>query len=388
MYKITQLRQTEFPQAADQTYLNHAAISPLPRRTAERVKAAINGLSGDPAAFWGTEGMPAGEQLAISLAAHLKAASPSEIVLSTTTGSALGAVARSLPLAAGDNVIYCATEFPSNANSWMALTRLGVEPRCVPAVDGGLTPETVARYADERTRLVAASTVQFLSGHRTDLTAIGAFCRERDILFAVDAIQSIGHLPLDVQAMGIDILASGGQKSIMALPGVGLLYVRDAVAERLTPWPVASNATIDFLHWLKRDQPLMPGASRFAAGTPNLPGMFALLASVGLIQELGIDAIAEYTTGLARYAHDALSQAGYRVITPYEAMGPIVTFAAERPVAAADALVAALAERRVSVAKHLDAQGNPYVRVSVHCYNTAEDIDRLMSVLRDVDAGK
>lgn len=385
MYDITQLRLTEFPQSAEQTYLNHAAISPLPRRTADRVKAAIEGLSGDPGEFWTTTGMPAEQQLAAAVASLLNAAAPSEIVLSTNTGSALSAVARSLHLDSGDNVIYCETEFPSNAAPWAALARLGVEPRAVPAVDGGLTVETVARFADDRTRLVAASTVQFLSGHRTDLAAIGAFCRERDILLAVDAIQSIGHLPLDVQAMGIDILASGGQKSIMALPGCGLLYVREAVAERLTPWPIASDATVDFPYWLKPDKTLLPGAARFASGTPNLPGAFALLASVGLIRELGIDAIAEHTTALARYAHGALCDGGYGVITPYEAMGPIVTFSSGRSVAATDALVAALAERHISVAKHLDAVGNPYVRASVHCYNTTDDIDHLLAALREVD---
>lgn len=381
MYDITQLRQTEFPQAAEQTYLNHAAISPLPRRTADRLKATIDGLAGDPMGFWLSVGMPAAMQLSAIAAAHLNAASPGEIIPATTTGSALSAVARSLPLIAGDNVIYCETEFPANARPWDALARLGVEPRVVPAIDGGLTVETLAAHADNRTRLVAVSTVQFLSGHRTDLAAVGAFCRERDILFVVDAIQSIGHLPLDVQAMGIDILASGGQKSIMALPGCGLLYVREAVAERLTPWPVGATGTVDFLHWLKGDMTLLPGAARFGEGTPNLPGIFALLSSLELIRELGIEAIAEHTTALARRAHTGLAAAGYDVITPYEAMGPIVTFATGGTVAEADAVVARLAEQGIAVARHLDAPGTPYIRASVHCYNTTEDVDRLVSAL-------
>jgi selenocysteine lyase/cysteine desulfurase len=383
MYDITQLRQTEFPHSAEQTYLNHAAISPLPRRSGERVKQAIDGLSRDPAAFWMNEGMPAAQQLSEGVAALINAASPAEIVMSTTTGSALSAIARSLPLQRGDNILFCDTEFPSNVYPWLALEQRGVEARCVPAVHGGLTIETVARYADGRTRLVAASAVQFLSGHRTDMAAIGAYCRERNILFSVDAIQAIGHMRIDVQAMGIDILASGGQKSIMALPGSGLLYIRDAVCEQLTPWPIASNGTVDFLHWLAYDQTPLPGAARFAAGTPNLPGVFALLSSVGLIRELGLEAIDAHTTHLARRAHVALRELGYEVITPYDAMGPIVSFATRRSVAETDALVARLAAARIAVAKHLDAPGNPYIRVSVHCYNTVEDIERLVAALRE-----
>jgi cysteine desulfurase / selenocysteine lyase len=115
-------------------------------------------------------------------------------------------------------------EFPSNAFPWMTLPSPGVEARIVPA-DGGLTLETLIPYVDERTRVVAASAIQFFTGHRTNLAAIGAFCRQRGILFVVDAIQAIGHMALDVQRMKIDVLASGGQKSLLSLPGIGLLYV-------------------------------------------------------------------------------------------------------------------------------------------------------------------
>src|SRR5690606_2795067 len=129
---------------------------------------------------------------------------------------------------------------------------------------------------DGRTRAVAASAIQFFSGHRTDLAAIGDFCRQRNILFIVDAIQAIGHMKFDVQAMGIDVLATGGMKSLLALPGVGFLYVREELAEQMRPRLIHGNSTVDYLHWLDYDTTPAPGAARFAAGTPNVIGIMSM----------------------------------------------------------------------------------------------------------------
>ena len=381
MYNITQLRESEFPASANQTYLNHAAISPLPQRSAARVRFAIDGLTQDPISFWMNVALATSQQLCADVATLINAVSPGEIVPVTNTGDALSAIARALPLNSGDNIIFVETEFPSNAYPWMALEKKGIEARSVPAVSGGLTLETVERFADGRTRAVAVSSIQFLSGHRTDLKAIGAYCRDHDIIFIVDAIQSLGHMRFDVREMNIDILASGGQKSLMALPGIGVLYVRDELCERLAPWPIASNATVNFLHWLDYDQTPLPGAARFANGTPNLPGIFGMQSSIGLIQELGPELIDAHTSSLTRYGHQAVSDLGYEVITPIDSLGPILTFRSGLDVDSTDALVAKLAREHILVAKHLDAPGNAYIRVSVHCYNTMADIDSLVDLL-------
>jgi selenocysteine lyase/cysteine desulfurase len=230
--------------------------------------------------------------------------------------------------------------------------------------------------------LVAVSAVQFFSGARADLAGLGRFCRERGILLAVDAIQAIGHMPIDVQAMNIDVLATGGMKSLLALPGVGFMYVRDAVAEQLRPRAIGSNATVNYMHWLAYDLTLQPGAARFGAGTPNVPGLFAVLSSLELLQELDVAAIDAHTSGLSRRAADLLAQHGLTVITPPEAIGPIVTFRSPLSSEETDRLVMALAERNVVVAKHLDAAGAPYIRLSFHCYNTPEEIDRFIEVFQ------
>ena len=284
----------------------------------------------------------------------------------------------------GDRVLFCDVEFPSNAYPWLSLARDGVESCVVPADNGGLTLRAVEQHADARTRVVAASAVQFFTGHRTDLAAIGRFCRERGILFVVDAIQCIGHMPFDVQAMNIDVLATGGQKSLLGLPGVGFMVVRDAVAEAMRPRLIHSNATANWLHWLAYDLTPLPGAERFASGTPNVPGMIGLGASLALLEELGVAHIDAHTTALSRYASEQLTAAGLEVITPRDALGPIVTFRSPLDAAATEQIVQELASQRIVVVKHLDAAGAAYIRLSFHCYNVTAEVDRFIEVYQHI----
>ena len=380
MYDVQSLRQTEFPHSREITYLNHAGISPLPQRAKREIQAAVEALSGDPSDYFGKTAFPALIALQTGLARFVNAATPSEIVPITSTSAALNAIAQAIVWQPGDRVLFCDIEFPSNAYPWLSLARDGVESCVVPADNGGLTLRAVEQYADARTRVVAASAVQFFSGHRTDLAAIGRFCRERGILFVVDAIQCIGHMPFDVQAMNIDVLATGGQKSLLGLPGVGFMFVRDAVAEAMRQRLIHSNATANWLHWLAYDLTPLPGAERFAGGTPNVPGLIGLGTSLGLLEELGVAHIDAHTTALSRYAIEQLTAAGLEVITPRDALGPIVTFRSPLDAAATEQIVQELASQRIVVVKHLDAAGAAYIRLSFHCYNVPQEVDRFLEV--------
>jgi selenocysteine lyase/cysteine desulfurase len=383
MYDIEQLRQEEFPHSAEIVYLNHAGISPLPQRTKRAVQEVVEALSRDPGDFFGSHALPAFETLQGSLASYLNAASPAEIVPITSTSAGLNMIAQAIDWPSGSNVIFCDLEFPSNAYPWMSLVRDGVEPRCVPADRGGLTLARLEEFVDERTSAVAVSAVQFFSGHKTDLAAIGRFCHERNILLIVDAIQAIGHKRFDVEAMHIDVLATGGMKSLLALPGAGFMYVRQAVAENARPRTICANATVDYLHWLDYDLTPLPGSARFSSGTPNVAGMLAILPSLRLITELGVDAIDKHTTALTRYAGERLAAEGYEVITPLDAAGPIVTLRSPWPNEETDRLIAYLAGRRIAVVKHLDKAGAPYIRLSFHCYNTRAEVDTFMAAVRE-----
>jgi selenocysteine lyase/cysteine desulfurase len=340
------------------------------------VQWVIEELSVDPTGFFVQHYFPAFTALGEALARHVNAATPAEIVIIPSTSAGLNAVAQAIEWRAGDNVLFCDLEFPSNAFPWMSLERDGVRARCVPVEDGGMTVERVEEFSDGRTRAVAVSALQFFSGQRADLAAIGGFCRAHGILFIVDAIQSIGHIPIDVQAMNIDVLASGGMKSLLGLPGAGFMYVREAVAETMRPRLILSGSTVDYAHWLTYNMTPAPGAARLGGGAPNVPGVMALVTSLALLTELGLENIDAYTTGLTRYAAGRLADEGYKIITPLDAAGPILTFRSPHDSAVTDRLVAQLAERGVVVAKHLDAEGAAHVRLSFHCYNVPAEIDR------------
>lgn len=385
MYDLNTLRQTEFPLSAHHLFFNHASISPLPTRTKKKMQWVIEKLAQQPLNFWRDEGMRMDEAFKRELAEYVNAASAQEIVPITTTSAGINALAQAVPWQPGDNLLFCEIEFPSNAYPWMSLERDGVEARRVPAVHGGLTLDALEPLVDERTRLVAASAIQFFTGHRTDLAAIGAFCHERDILFVVDVIQAIGHMKIDVQAMNIDALASGGQKSLLASPGTGFMYVRQDVAESMQPRIIGPNATVDYLHWLAYDLTPAAGAQRFQAGTPNLPGMFAVLESLTLLRELGVAQIDQHTCGLTAEAMEGLIGMGYQVITPVSSAerGPIVTFATGLSNEKTNELVNWLREKSVSVVKHLSPEGEPHIRLSFHCYNTREEIQQFLGTLKE-----
>jgi selenocysteine lyase/cysteine desulfurase len=351
--------------------------------------AAVERLGSDPMSLFGADDNDPLSNLFVrfnkAVAGLINAADPREIVTTTSTSMALNSVAQAIDWQPGDNIVFAGVEFPSNAYPWMApQERFGVECRIVPPPYPGASVEAFAPLVNERTRLIAASAVQFLTGHRADLTALGAFCRARNILFAVDAIQAIGHMPIDVQAMNIDILAAGGQKSLMSAPGQGFLYVRNDVAERLTPGIVGPNAVKGWEHWAKLDLTPSPGAQRFMMGTVNVPGMVAMIESIHFLQNLGLDHIDAWTQHLSQIAIEDLSARGYTIITPEDALGPIVTFRVGDPddrAAAntyADALVAFLAANQVRVMKHWDVDQTPHIRISSHCYNTEEDIRQVI----------
>lgn len=380
MYDIDSLRREEFPFSADLTYLNHAGISPLPQRTQQAVTQATKQLATNPSRYWFESIQPELERMKAALTAFIRAESPEEIVPIGATGIGLNAFAQALTWQPGENVVFSEFEFPSNAFPWLSLQSRNVAT-CMVKGGAGLTLDDVREVATDRTRVVAVSSVQFFTGHRTDLAAIGRFCRDNGILFVVDTIQSIGHIEIDVQAMNIDVVASGGQKSILGLPGLGFMYVRGEVAEGLRPSGIGSTSTSNFLHWLDYDLTPLPAAGRFSAGTPNALGYYAITSSLTLLEELGVANIDRHTTALSRYLIDCLTERGYAPITPRDEVGPIVTFPVDLTAVETDALVSALREQRIEVVKHLDRGGAPYVRVSFHCYNTTDEVDYFVMVV-------
>jgi len=358
-------------------FLNHAALAPMSRRARE---AMVRYLARREAGFQ-FDDEEEYEKIGARLreaASRLIGAHPDEIGLVQNTTQGLSIAAQALPLQPGDNVIFCDMEFPANVYPWMHLERLrGAEARCVPHDDGGLTVEALEAHADERTRVVAVSSVEFLNGFRTDLEAIGAWCREREITFVVDAIQSLGAAPLDVSSSKIDFLACGGPKWLMAPVGIGFFYCRRDLLEQLTPPMAGYMSVVGWEEWRDYDLTFLPDARRFDMGGPNLVGMAGLLAAIELLQSVGIEAIHRRTLQLADGLIADLTRRGYEVVSNLDPVhrSAIVSFALP-----GDPQVAHARLKEAGIVVSLREQ---YIRVSPHGYNTEEEVARIGEVLGD-----
>lgn len=274
----------------DLIYLNHAAVAPWPRCTAEAVKQFADENSSLGATNY-LQWMETERQLRANLAWLINAPSPDDISIQKSTSEALSTIAHGLEWQAGQNVVFLKQEFPSNRVVWQSLARYGVEARIIePGPEQ--TPETALLAAcDENTRLISMSSVQYATGLRMDLESIGRYCRERQILFCVDAIQSLGALAFDVNRIAADFVVADGHKWMLGPEGVALLYTARNIREQLKVhqfgWHMlAAAGDYDSLE----TTPASSG-QRFECGSPNMLGIHALNSSISLIKEIGLEQI-------------------------------------------------------------------------------------------------
>lgn len=309
---------TEFPLAPGMIYLNHAAVAPWPRRTAEAVRRFA-----DENMRLGARHYPRWLKTEADLREQcrdlMNAASADDIALLKNTSEALSVVAHGLNWRAGDNVVISDQEFPSNRIVWQSLHRCGVETRRADLTRGPTPEQSLADRIDERTRLLAISSVQYASGLRLDLDWLGAHCRGRGVLFCVDAIQSLGALPLDVQACGADFVMADGHKWLLGPEGCAVFYVRPQLRERLRLRQYGWHMVEDHLDFARLDWQPAASARRFECGSPNMLGIHALSASLDLLAEVGGDEVARRVLSNSAYLIEALGALpGIEILTPRE----------------------------------------------------------------------
>lgn len=370
----------EFPQTADMIYLNHAAVSPWPRRSAEAVKAFAN-----ENVTHGARNYPRWLERELRLRHQLRrllnAPSHEDIALAKNTSEALSFVAYGIDWQLGDNVVITDQEFPSNRIVWESLSTRGVEVRR--ASLSGDAEKNIGAAINQRTRLLSVSSVQYASGLRLDLASLGALCRDRGVAFCVDAIQSLGAIPVDVQAVQADFVMADAHKWLMGPEGIAVFYCSPTWREHLRlheyGWHMVENmGDYDTAEWQ-----VARSARRFECGSPNMLGIFALSASLELIEEIGQTEISERLLALTGYLTEALSEdATITLLSPREEhrRAGIVTFRPTQVDCAA--LVEALKRRGV-----ICAYRGGGVRFSPHFYNTPEQLERALSILREEIAG-
>src|SRR5262249_43276910 len=238
---------------------------------------------------------------------------PLDVAFVKNTSEGVGFVAEGLPWRPGDNMVTAAEEYPANVYPWMNLQGRGVEVRRVASRGPRVELDDLRAAIDGRTRLVSLSFVEFASGFRNDLDAVGVLCRERGILFFVDAIQGLGVLPLDVGRTPVDFLAADGHKWMLGPEGAGLFFARRDRVELLHPVGVGWNSVVGALGFSPLDFRLKPYAGRWESGTLNVGGILALGASLELLQAAGVEAVAARVLELTDHLCEGAARAGLRV---------------------------------------------------------------------------
>jgi selenocysteine lyase/cysteine desulfurase/predicted GNAT family N-acyltransferase len=367
--------RAQFPSAQKCVHLNHAGTSPTSEAAADAVNVVLTELQSEDSFTAYKNHLKRQETLRSGLSRML-AVAPETLAFTRNTSHSITVLAQAIPFKARENVVVPQTEYPANVYPWQAQAWRGVETRFVPADENSLLHEDALIAAcDERTRVLAVSWVQWGTGQRLDLAKLGAFCRERNILFAVDIIQGFGALRLNLSDLPVDFASAGCHKWLLAPGGVGLLYVRPGLMQTLLPVNIGWNSVQDPIAWerLHFDE-LKITADRFEEGTPNILGIAALNASVALLEETGLDAIEERVLALAAYAREGLEKRGLHIIGPTETQSGIVAF--RHPTLPNDAVLQALSDQQIRSAVRC---GN--VRFSPHAYITEADIDKALAAL-------
>ena len=367
--------RSTFPACRERAYLNCAAVAP----GSTRVRAAVAAWLDDHVAHGSMDSARWWERAAEARArtAELVGASPDEIVFVKSTSHGLAMVAEGLDWRPGDEVaVASALEYPSNVYAWKHLADRGVVVRELRVTDGAVTPESVEEAIGPRTRLVAVSSVQFASGCRTDLDTIGRLCRDRDVLFVVDAIQQAGAFPIDVKASGIHAMAACSHKWMLGLLGIGFLYVERDLLAHLRPPLVGWHSVENAFDFDGTRFELRTDASRLEEAAPPFPMVYGFAAAVEMLLEAGVANTAAHITALLERAADGLEAIGCEVSpAPEERAGILMV---RPPAADVDALAEACLERNIAVSVR---RGR--LRVSPHLYNDEDDIDALIELLRD-----
>jgi cysteine desulfurase/selenocysteine lyase len=371
--------EDEFPLEPGLIYLNHAAVSPWPRRTERAVR-----LFAEENLHQGSQNYPrwmeTESQLREQCKVLLNAQSKTDIALLKNTSEALSVVAHGLSWQTGDNVVISDQEFPSNRIVWESLATKGVQTRQADLATAAAPEDALFALVDSRTRILAVSSVQYASGLRMDLQRLGDFCKEHGILFCVDAIQSLGALPMDVQACNADFVMADGHKWLLAPEGCAVFYSRPQTRERLTLHQFGWHMVEEYLDFSRRDWQVAKDARRFECGSPNMLGIHALSASLSLLAEVGIDEVAKRVLANSEFLMEKLATIpNIDLLTSCEPgrYGGIVTF--RHRVKGPNELHHQLTARNIQC-----AQRGGGVRFSPHFYTPREHLEQAVHAVKEL----
>ena len=367
MSDLTATWRPHFPILDRVTYLNSCSQGAL----SDRVRAAYERYLAD----WDEFGSPwelwvGKESEARRAFADLVGGDPGEVAVTGSVSHGVSAVVSALsPDDGRDTLVYTALDFPTVGQIFWAQERRGFRVREIPeGPDGGIDLSAAAEIIDERTALVSFSLVSYRTGARLPATELVGLARERGALTLADGYQGLGAIDVSVSSLGVDLLTGGALKYLLASAGVAFLWCRHEVIPRLVPTQTGWFADEDIFAMDVGDYSPAPDARRFQAGTPPIPSIYAAVAGMGIVNEVGTAPAARRVAELVRRLTDEVESLGASVVTPKTPeVGPLVAIAASD----AEGLVAALARDGIVTSSR---DGN--LRVSLHFYNDEEDVER------------
>ncbi len=364
----------EFPILAHRTYLNACSQGALSHRVRAAYEEYLEGwdTNGAEWEFWVERA-----EAARTGFAELLHGTADEVAVTTSVTQGVSGIVSALPFERGGRtkIVISEYEFPTVGQIAHAQELRGAEVvHVLPEADGQIPVEKFAEAIDEQTALVCCTTISYRTGHRNDIAAIAEAAHAKGALVLADSYQAAGAIELDAPALGVDFVTGGTVKYLLASAGLGFLWVRGGLLERLLPTQTGWFADEDIFRMDISDYSPHGTARRFDAGTPPVPNIYAGVAGLALLQETGVAAAEHHVRGLNTRLIEGLHELGATVVTPDDPArrGPLVC------VRSTDAgeLVRSLAEDRITCSLR-DAN----LRVAAHFYNTEGDIDTLLAAL-------
>jgi selenocysteine lyase/cysteine desulfurase len=306
--------------------------------------------------------------------ARLVSAEPGDVAVTTSLSAGVSALASAIDWGERPRVVVSDFEFPTIGQIWHAQELRGAEVVHVPAEGAQIPLERFAEAIDERTAVVSITAVCYRNGARLPVEEIAALAHERGALVLLDAYQAAGSYPLDVRELGVDVLAAGVLKYLLGSAGLGFVWCRPGLAAQLLPTQTGWFADRDIFEMDIRDYSPAPSARRFESGTPPIPSLYAGVAGMELMMEIGIPETRTHVTALNERLIAGVDELGGTVVTPRDpdSRGALVCIRATD----AQALVAALAADNI-----VTSERDRNLRISPHAYNTDDDINTVLTAL-------
>lgn len=360
----------------DQIYFNHAALGPWSTLVLDRIKEYMDERSGlkvmnyESFVKWN---FGAKEKLA-----KLLGTSTNRLSWVDNVANGISLIAQGLDWKTGDRIILNDIEFPSNVYPFLNLKKHGVEVDFAKSRNGIVDIEDIEKLITPKTKIISISMVQFLSGYKADLDEIGKLCKQKGIIFCVDAIQAVGAVKIDLKKSQIDFLTGGTQKWLMSSQGLSYFYVTEELQNKIEQKNVGWTSVEDSWNFLNYDLTLRSNAERFQTGTLNAFGIAIFDAALNIFKQLRIEncelRILENTNYFIQRLVDIGIEPLLKNISNKHLAG-IVTFKHEK----SKEIFSELEKRKIYCAVR-----EGMIRLSPHFYNTKDEIDRVVNELKSI----